>query len=197
MAKKLGGFDALFQDKPMPKREIPQEDLQQSHQAPAVTPQPVEPVYAPAAPAATVEQAVYQPEVQASAPTAQIPQPQQVYAAPAPAQTPVAQAQMPQTEPVYVAPAPVQAPVAQAPVSPATAVQAPVAQAPVAPAPAPVVSAPVAEPASDDLSIVRTFRVKKSTAMALKITAAKHELKMGEMIDDAVAFYLANHPELA
>ena len=52
------------------------------------------------------------------------------------------------------------------------------------------------EKSPEDLSIVRTFRVKKSTALALKITAAKHDLKMGEMIDDAVAFYLANHPEL-
>lgn len=49
---------------------------------------------------------------------------------------------------------------------------------------------------NDDLTIVRTFRVKKSTAQALKIAAAKHDLKMGETIDAAVELYFQMHPEL-
>lgn len=48
----------------------------------------------------------------------------------------------------------------------------------------------------EELSIVRTFRIKKTTAQALKISAAKHNLKMGETIDAAVKLYFETHPEL-
>lgn len=45
-------------------------------------------------------------------------------------------------------------------------------------------------------SIVRTFRIKKSTAHKLKVSAAKHNLKMGDILDSAIQLYLDQNPDL-
>ena len=191
MAKKLGGFDALFQNKPIPQKEnnneeisvdqtsdntnnIQQEHIQQPEYS-QTTPPSVQNAPQQAAP---VQQAVQTQHFQVQQPATPVQnQPIETYSTqyqhvePQVQQIPVTQMQ-PQVQ---------QQPELQSQVQ----MQGQQPQAPVQ-----------KEKSPEDLSIVRTFRVKKTTALALKITAAKHDLKMGEMIDDAVAFYLANHPEL-
>lgn len=48
----------------------------------------------------------------------------------------------------------------------------------------------------DNESIVRTFRIKKSTAHILKVSAAKHNLKMGDILDSAIQLYFDQNPDL-
>lgn len=50
--------------------------------------------------------------------------------------------------------------------------------------------------AHDNESIVRTFRIKKSTAQKLKVSAAKNNLKMGDLLDSAIQLYFEQNPEL-
>lgn len=60
-----------------------------------------------------------------------------------------------------------------------------------------IIDQPINKPESgDDISIVRTFRIKRATAQALKISAAKHNLKMGETIDAAIELYFKTYPNL-
>lgn len=48
----------------------------------------------------------------------------------------------------------------------------------------------------DEESIVRTFRIKKSTAHKLKVSAAKNNLKMGDLLDRAIQLFFDQNPDL-